>query len=136
LLADVCGRIATFLMEQVITTGGKFHADETLWANIVFGDYEIFAFLLVHEFLHSSLSTNFCDIVAFLLGRCISSLYEMMMRILSYDACELWISVNLDVRSNFCEFSHILSGSRMQPPMAAKSWLDPGCNWKAGSRLL
>jgi hypothetical protein len=45
---------------------------------------------------------------------------------LSYDACELWISVNLDVGSNFCEFSHILAGSRMQPLMAAKSWLDPG----------
>jgi hypothetical protein len=38
LLADVRERIATFLMEQVITTGGKFHADETVWANIVFGD--------------------------------------------------------------------------------------------------
>jgi hypothetical protein len=67
LLADVRERIATFLMEQVITAGGKFHADETVWANIVFGDLEIFAFLLVHEFLHSSLSMNFSDIVAFLL---------------------------------------------------------------------
>jgi hypothetical protein len=38
LLADVRERIATFLMEQVITTGGKFHANETLWAQIVFGD--------------------------------------------------------------------------------------------------
>jgi hypothetical protein len=38
LLADVHERIATFLMEQVITTGGKFHVDETVWANIVFGD--------------------------------------------------------------------------------------------------
>jgi hypothetical protein len=32
--------------------------------------------------------------------------------------------VNLDAGSNFCEFSHILAGSRMQPLMAAKSWLD------------
>jgi hypothetical protein len=39
--------------------------------------------------------------------------------ILSYDACELWISVNLDAGSNFCEFSHILAGSRMQTLMAA-----------------
>jgi hypothetical protein len=38
-------------MEQVITAGGKFYADETVWANIVFGDYEV---------LHSSLSMNFC----------------------------------------------------------------------------
>jgi hypothetical protein len=38
LLADVCERIATFLMEQVIIVGGKFHADETVWANIVFVD--------------------------------------------------------------------------------------------------
>jgi hypothetical protein len=38
LLVDVRERIATFLMEQVITAGGKFHADETMWANIVFGD--------------------------------------------------------------------------------------------------
>jgi hypothetical protein len=30
-------------------------------------------------------------------------------------------SVNLDVGSNFCEFSHILAGSRMHPLMAAKS---------------
>jgi hypothetical protein len=44
--------------------------------------------------------------------------------IFSYDACELWISVNLDAGSNFCEFSHILAGSRMQPLMAVKSWLD------------
>jgi hypothetical protein len=38
LLADVCERIATFLMEQVITAGGKFHADETVWAAVMFGD--------------------------------------------------------------------------------------------------
>jgi hypothetical protein len=38
LLADVRERIATFLMEQVTTAGGKFHADETAWDNIVFGD--------------------------------------------------------------------------------------------------
>jgi hypothetical protein len=31
--------------------------------------------------------------------------------------------VNLDAGSNFCEFGHILAGSRMQPLMAAKSWL-------------
>jgi hypothetical protein len=51
LLADVCERIATFLTEQVITAEGKFHADETVWAQIMYGDYEIFAFLLVQEFL-------------------------------------------------------------------------------------
>jgi hypothetical protein len=34
------------------------------------------------------------------------------------------------------EFSHILAGSRMQPLMAAKSWLDPGCSRQAGNRLL
>jgi hypothetical protein len=79
LLADVREIIVTFLMEKVITAEGKFHADETVWANIVFVDKEIFAFLLVHEFLHFSLSMNFCDIVAFLLGRCISSLYVMVM---------------------------------------------------------
>jgi hypothetical protein len=38
LLADIRERIDTFLMEQVIADGGKFHADETVWANIVFGD--------------------------------------------------------------------------------------------------
>jgi hypothetical protein len=37
-MADVCERIATFLMEQVITTGGKIHADETVWAQIMYGD--------------------------------------------------------------------------------------------------
>jgi hypothetical protein len=46
----------------------------------------------------------------------------------------MWISVNLDVGSNFCEFSHILAGSRMQPLMVAKSWLVPGCSQQAGSR--
>jgi hypothetical protein len=56
--------------------------------------------------------------------------------ILSYDACELWISVNLDAGSNSYEFIHILAGSRMQPLMAAKSWLDPRCSQQAGSRLL
>jgi hypothetical protein len=37
LLADVRERIATFLMEQVITAGGKFHVDEGVWAEIVYG---------------------------------------------------------------------------------------------------
>jgi hypothetical protein len=41
LLADVRERIATFLMEQVTTAGGKFHADETAWDNIVFGDTKL-----------------------------------------------------------------------------------------------
>jgi hypothetical protein len=27
----------------------------------------------------------------------------------------MWISANLDAGSSFCEFSHILAGSRMQP---------------------
>jgi hypothetical protein len=39
----------------------------------------------------------------------------------------MWISVNLDVGSNFCEFSHILAGSRMQPP--------DGCQILASSRM-
>jgi hypothetical protein len=38
LLADVRERIATFLRERVITTRGKFHADETVWAQIMYGD--------------------------------------------------------------------------------------------------
>jgi hypothetical protein len=38
LLADVCERIATILVEQVITARGKFHADENVWAQIMYGD--------------------------------------------------------------------------------------------------
>jgi hypothetical protein len=38
LLADVRERIATFLMEQVITAGRKFYADETVWAQVMYGD--------------------------------------------------------------------------------------------------
>jgi formamidopyrimidine-DNA glycosylase len=38
LLADVHERIATFLMEQVITAGGNFYADEAVWAQIMYGD--------------------------------------------------------------------------------------------------
>jgi hypothetical protein len=38
LLADVRERIATFLMEHVITAKGKFYADETVWAHIMYGD--------------------------------------------------------------------------------------------------
>jgi formamidopyrimidine-DNA glycosylase len=38
LLANVRERIAKFLMEQVITAGGKFYADEGVWAEIVYGD--------------------------------------------------------------------------------------------------
>jgi hypothetical protein len=34
-------------MEQMIAARGKFHVDETVWANIIYGSYEIFAFLLV-----------------------------------------------------------------------------------------
>jgi hypothetical protein len=38
LLVDVRERIARFLMEQVITAGGKFFADDTVWAEILYGD--------------------------------------------------------------------------------------------------
>jgi hypothetical protein len=38
LLADVCERISTFLMEQVITVGGNFFADAAVWAEIMYGD--------------------------------------------------------------------------------------------------
>jgi hypothetical protein len=38
LLADVRERIAKFLMEQVITAGGKFYADGGVWTEIVYGD--------------------------------------------------------------------------------------------------
>jgi hypothetical protein len=38
--------------------------------------------------------------------------------------------VNLDAGSNFCEFSHIMAGSRMQPLMAGKSWLDQDATGK------
>jgi hypothetical protein len=37
-LVNVRDRISTFLMEQVITVRGKFHADETVWAQIKYGD--------------------------------------------------------------------------------------------------
>jgi hypothetical protein len=62
--------------------------------------------------------------------------FVLVFRCMSYDACEMWNSVDLDAGSNFCEFSHILAGSRMQPLMTAKSWLDLGCGRQAGSRLL
>jgi hypothetical protein len=38
LLADVLERITKFLMGQVITAGEKFYADETVWAQIMYGD--------------------------------------------------------------------------------------------------
>jgi hypothetical protein len=38
LLADVRGRIVKFLVEQVITAGGKFYADDVVWAEIMYGD--------------------------------------------------------------------------------------------------
>jgi hypothetical protein len=38
LLADVRERIATFFMEQVITARGKFYANDTVWAQIMYGD--------------------------------------------------------------------------------------------------
>jgi hypothetical protein len=38
LLVNVRERIATFVVEQVIIAGGKFHADETVWALIMHGD--------------------------------------------------------------------------------------------------
>jgi hypothetical protein len=37
-MADVRERIATFLMEQVITAGGKLYADDAVWAQIMYGD--------------------------------------------------------------------------------------------------
>jgi hypothetical protein len=37
-MADVRERISTFLMEQVITIGGIFFADDAVWAEIMFGD--------------------------------------------------------------------------------------------------
>jgi formamidopyrimidine-DNA glycosylase len=38
LLADVHEWIATFLMEQMIIAGGKFYADDAVWAEIMYGD--------------------------------------------------------------------------------------------------
>jgi hypothetical protein len=38
LLADVHERIATFLMEQVMTAGGKFYDDVAVWDQIMYGD--------------------------------------------------------------------------------------------------
>jgi hypothetical protein len=38
LLAAVRERIAKFLMEQVITAGGKYYADDAMWAEIMYGD--------------------------------------------------------------------------------------------------
>jgi formamidopyrimidine-DNA glycosylase len=38
LLADVRERVVTFLMEQVITAGGKVYADETVWVHIMYSD--------------------------------------------------------------------------------------------------
>jgi hypothetical protein len=38
LLADARERFAKFLMEQVITGGGKFYADDVVWAEIMYGD--------------------------------------------------------------------------------------------------
>jgi hypothetical protein len=38
MLVYVRERIPTFLMEQVITVGGKFHVDEIVWAHIIHGD--------------------------------------------------------------------------------------------------
>jgi hypothetical protein len=38
LLANVHERIATFHMEQVIAARGKFHADDTVWAQIMYGE--------------------------------------------------------------------------------------------------
>jgi hypothetical protein len=38
LLVDVRERISTFLVEQVITVGGKFHAEKNVLAQIMYGD--------------------------------------------------------------------------------------------------
>jgi formamidopyrimidine-DNA glycosylase len=38
MLVDVRERIVKFLMEQVITAGGKFYADEAVWVEIIYGD--------------------------------------------------------------------------------------------------
>jgi hypothetical protein len=79
--------------------------------------------MVTRKFLHSSLTMNFCDIVAILLVRCIPPCEMMMLNFVTWCMWIMWISVNLDAGSNFCEFGHILAGSRMQPLMAAKSWL-------------
>jgi hypothetical protein len=71
-----------------------------------------------------------------------SSLFDAFppceMIILNFIIWCMWIVdfCEFDVGSNFCEFSHILASSRMQPLMATKSWLDPGWSRQAGSRLL
>jgi hypothetical protein len=38
MLVNFHERIATSLVEQVITASAKFHADETVWAQIKYGD--------------------------------------------------------------------------------------------------
>jgi hypothetical protein len=120
-------------MEQVITAGGKFYADE----NCVGPDYVwwlgnfcippcpwIFAFILVHEFLHSFLSMNFCDIVAFLLVKCISSLWD--------DDAEFCHMMHVN-----CEFLSIWMLDLISVNLVI-SWLVPGCSpwWLSNPRWI
>jgi hypothetical protein len=46
----------------------------------------------------------------------------------------LWCE-NVFVMSPCCGGCHILAGSRMQPLVAAKSWLVLGCHWQLGTLL-
>jgi hypothetical protein len=70
--------------------------------------------MVTRKFLHSSLSMNFCDIVAFLLVRCISSLW--------------------DDDDEFCHMMHVNCGFlwiRMLDLISVNlviSWLVPGCS--------
>jgi hypothetical protein len=94
-------------------------------------------YMVLKKFLHSSLSLEFCDIVVKLVNYvvillssqwCFFTCEMMMLNFVIWCMWIMWISVNLDVGSNFCNFCHILTGSRMQPLMATKSWLVPRCS--------
>jgi hypothetical protein len=121
-LVNVRERIAKFLVEQVITAGWKFHADETVWFRLC---------MVTMKFLNSSLSMNFCDIVAFLLVRCISTLWDdgaefcYMMHV---NCGFLWIQM-LDLFSLNIVISWLVPG-------CSPWWLpNPGWFYDAGGKL-
>jgi hypothetical protein len=134
--------LCEYILKETINRKGKFYSG-ALW---VYCDQKLETQVLLPEkpawlawlgldtawfsvFSHDSIKTS-PDESNLKLDVILASLSINVILLCQYLWCE-----NVFVMSHCCGGCHILAGSRMQPLVATKSWLVPGCRRQPG-RLL
>jgi hypothetical protein len=140
--------LCEYILKETIDRKGKFYSgapwvycDQKLETHSVFFSQVLFpekptwlAWLesdtaWFRQFSHDSIQTS-PDESNLKLDVILASLSINVLLLCLYLWCE-----NVFLMSPCCGGCHILASSRMQPLVAAKSWLVPGCRWQPG-RLL